>query len=485
MRRLSIRRIGAMALTTALAGATIAFLGVATPPARAADQPPDSPDPPAAMSAQSKLSAAIEIGLAAVDRALERKVPRRLATFDDRMTSCWHRRILGREVNVDCIYSGYVERSGPISLRAERGRLVAAAPVYGFVAGQGARRLAAMLHGTADGQMTVYAVARPRLRADWSVALDMEEGFRWEEPPVLTILGFQINLTRQVEPKIRAQLSRIGSEAQAEINALGLRAKAEAAWQRAFEAVKVVDAPEIWVRTTPQSIAFAGLHASGNVLEGSIELAGTTETFVGAAPAAAAPTPLPPLGTEVTEPGRFKIILPIDIDYAAIREKVAEAVKSSAQASGIGLRDLAIYPSDGKLVIGFRLATEAGQQGDPDGDWIYLTATPRVDSQTQAVQFPDLALTTTGAATLPPAIAGFLNDEPFRKALLEQARVRYQAEFEKALASVNARLSRPLGNGFRSEGHLAGAGVAGVHMLADRLRIDLFAEGQLKILYGL
>ncbi len=198
-------------------------------PARAQDQPAKEANPVSLTAAHASISAAIEFGLPALDHALERRVPRRLATFNDRATLCWHRRILRREVNIDCQYSGFVERTGPISLRAERGRLSAAVPLYGTVTGQGIGRFARLLHGIADGQLTFYATARPRLRPDWTVALDMSEGFRWQEPPILRILGFPINLTRFVEPRIRQQLQRVQAEADASLRALNLRGKAETA----------------------------------------------------------------------------------------------------------------------------------------------------------------------------------------------------------------------------------------------------------------
>src|SRR5262245_1809664 len=92
-------------------------------PASASGKPPLSVSEAAPMVAESKISAAIEFSIAALDRALERRIPKQLATFRDRTTSCWHRRVLGRYVNIDCEYSGYVERTGPVLLRAEGGRL--------------------------------------------------------------------------------------------------------------------------------------------------------------------------------------------------------------------------------------------------------------------------------------------------------------------------------------------------------------------------
>jgi hypothetical protein len=457
----------------------LAALGWSAATSRAQDKPPVSPDQATALTTESRISAAIEIGIPALDGTLDRMVPRRLASFQDRTTSCWHRRILGRDVNVDCTYSGYVERTGPISLRAEGGRLVASSSLYGTVTGRGTHRLTGLIHGTADGQMTLYVTAQPRLRPDWSVSLDMREGFRWNEPPVLTILGFSINLTRFVEPRISSQLVRVRSSAENAMRSLNLRSKAEAAWRQAFTAVKIVDAPQIWLRMTPQSVAFAGTHARGNSLDGAVEIAGTTETVVGSEPPVASPTPLPRLGDDVTEPGRFEVIVPIAIDYPAIAQKIRDQVTERAQAAGFALREVDVYPSAGKIVVGLRVAPEGGAD-----TWVYITATPGVDADNQAVALQDMTLPDS-IASAAPQLAALMKDSDLLQSLQQQLRMSYQAELQRILASASERLSRPLGNGFRSEGELRAAGVAGFALLADGLRLNLLASGRLTILYGL
>ena len=466
---------------TGLVSAAVFVMGTSLLPARAEDQPAKEANPVSLTAAHASISAAIEFGLPALDRALERRVPRRLATFNDRATLCWHRQILRREVNIDCEYSGFVERTGPISLRAERGRLSAAVPLYGTVTGQGIGRFARVLHGTADGQMTFYATARPRLRPDWTVALDMGEGFRWQERPVLRILGFSINLTRFVEPRIRQQLQRVQAEAEASLRGLNLRGKAETAWRHAFQAVKIIDAPEVWLQMSPQTAAFAGMHAHGNVLEGSMEITGTATTTIGAEPAAAAPTPLPSLGTDVAEPGRFEIVLPVDINYDAVRTKIQELATAMNNVGG-SLRDIAVRPSAGKIVIGLRLAS--AETTDKDGEWVYLTATPRLDGEKQTIAFPEISVSTSQQAGATSA-AALLKDDSFVQNLRQQLQVRYQAELDKIVGSVNARLTRSLGDGFRSEAHLTSAGVENMQVLDSGMRVDVHAGGDLKILYGL
>ena len=267
------------------------LLTVLSLPAAAAEKPPLSPDLATPPTTPSTISAVIEIGMPALTRAIERNVPRRLATFNDRMASCWHRRILGRQVNVGCEYSGYVERVGSIPLRAEHGRITAATPLFGTVSARGTGRWTSRLQGNANGELTLFASARPQLRPDWSVALDMSEGFRWTDEPVLTILGFRINIARYVEPRVRSQLGRIQSIFARNVQALNIRRKAELAWQHASKPVQIVDSPAIWLQMKPESIAFSGIDARNNMLEGSVQITGTTETTSGNEPASTSDRP--------------------------------------------------------------------------------------------------------------------------------------------------------------------------------------------------
>ena len=65
-----------------------------------------SADAVAPATTMSKISAIVEFGLADIDRALERKIPKRLVSFEDCTSRCWHRRVLGRMVDIDCTDDG-------------------------------------------------------------------------------------------------------------------------------------------------------------------------------------------------------------------------------------------------------------------------------------------------------------------------------------------------------------------------------------------
>ncbi len=81
-------RIGA-----ALLFATLLCTSSLCTSSRADEAPPVSPDKPTPLTTPSRVSATIEFGIPALAGDIERDVPRRLATFDERV-QCVHRRVL-------------------------------------------------------------------------------------------------------------------------------------------------------------------------------------------------------------------------------------------------------------------------------------------------------------------------------------------------------------------------------------------------------
>jgi hypothetical protein len=279
----------------------VAGMAVVVSPAFAATKPALAPDQDTPLVVQSRVSAVLSFSVHALVEDLDREVPRRLASFDDQLTTCGHRRgFFRRQVDIKCVVTGYIERTAPIYLRAEGNRVEAEVKLAGSVYGQGARGLGRLIHGVAQGAMDVFVDANPRLTRDWTVNLNMAQSYRWTEPPLLRIFGRDIPIAQYVEPQIQAQSRRVEGEVAAKLKAIDVRQKAEIAWQRAFTPVQIADST--WLRMTPQSVAFAGLRTTSDVLEGAIEFSGPVETDFGGTAPAVSPTPLPQLGSDVTDP---------------------------------------------------------------------------------------------------------------------------------------------------------------------------------------
>jgi Domain of unknown function (DUF4403) len=445
-------------------------------PAVGGEKPPIIPDQPSALTTTSRISATVEFGLAAIASTIERDIPRRLATIDERI-GCVNRRVLVFRVRANCDVDGFVDR-GAVSLSGRGGHVVGSVPIFGSIEGQGANRFTSRIHGEAEGRAMVEVEARPQLRKDWSLDLNFSDSYHWNEPPILHVLGRDIALTKYAEPSIRKQLGRIRLHAQEAARRLDLRDKAAKAWEQAFQPIQISQEPPVWLQITPASAAFAGIHANTKNLSGSLELTGTAQTLVGQAPAPVTPTPLPPLGNDVSQPGTFDILLPVRINYDALRDKIMQVVASSK--AGPVVKEMQIYPSSGKLVIGVRVA----KPGDTDpaaGEWVYLSSVLNVDPGQQSIRISNLA----GVSSLPDGSEAAQLQNQVLNQLKEIPDVGYGMAYQNLLNAANERLNRPLKNGFRMEGQLSSAKLDSIQLLADGVSITLRVSGDLKILYGM
>jgi Domain of unknown function (DUF4403) len=258
---------------------------------------------------------------------------------------------------------------------------------------------------------------------------------------------------------------------------LDLHAKAETAWRHAFDPVQLSDNPPVWLQLTPQSVAFAGVRASSTVLSGSLELSGSAETIVGQQPSAVKPTLLPALGHELSNPGSFDVILPIHVGYDVLKDKITHAIGMLPAVPGFSVRDVDVYPSSSKLVIGLRIA-ESDDKDPNAGRWIYLMGAIQVDAEGHAAHLSGLDVA-TGDEALSPVI------EPIMAQLRDKMSVDYGVAYQNLLNAANAKLSRPLKDGFRVQGHLDSAKLEKVYLPADGITMAFRASGELKILYGM
>jgi hypothetical protein len=444
--------------------------------ALAGQKPPVMPDQPSALTTASRVSATIEFGLPSIAAAIEHDIPRRLTTIDERIR-CVNRRVFVFRVRANCDVEGFVDR-GAMSLYGRGNHVVGSVPIFGTIEGQGANRFTSRIHGDAEGRAMVEVEARPRLSKDWSIDLDFSDSFHWSEPPVLHVMGRDIPLAKYAEPSIRKQLGRIRAHAQEAARRLDLHEKAAKAWEQAFQPVQISQDPPVWLQVTPTSAAFAGVHANTRDLSGSLELTGTAQTLVGQAPAPVTPTPLPPLGNDVDQPGTFDILLPVRVNYDTLRDKIMQVV--AASKAGALIKEMQIYPSSGKLVIGVRVA----KPGDTDpaaGEWFYLSSALTVDAGQQSIHISNLA----GDSSLPDGSEAAQLQNQILDQLKEIPDVGYGLAYQNLLSAANERLNRPLKNGFRMEGQLSSAKLDSIQLLADGVSIALRVSGDLKILYGM
>jgi hypothetical protein len=442
-------------------------------PAFALEKPPLSPDYDSPLIVQSKVSAVLSFSARALAEELNREVPRRLASFEDRETTCGHRRgFFRRQVDIQCVVTGYIERTSPVYLRAQGNRIEAEVKLDGSVYGQGAHGLGRLIHGIAQGAMDVFVDASPRLKPNWNFDLNIAQSYRWTEPPMLRIFGRDIPIARYVEPQIQTQSRRVEGEVAAKMRAIDVQAKAEAAWRRAFTPVQIAEST--WLRMTPQSVAFAGLPSTSDVLEGAIEFSGPVETDFGPTAPEVTATPLPQLGSDVSNPGHFEFLVPLKLSYQVLREAVQPI---ASQAFNTTVKDVNVYPSDGKLVVGLQFdSPPAGVDATTDG-WIYLTARLKPDAA-------GTSLVLDGAQIFSDkSDASGIDVSKVLDALRHKVLADYKPQYDVVLQQANAKLTRDLGGGFKSEGRFTSTNVTKVILLKDNIEVITEATGTLRVVY--
>ena len=74
---------------------------------------------------------------------------------------------------------------------------------------------------------------------------------------------------------------------------------------------------------------------------------------------------------------------------------------------------------------------------------------------------------------------------PIVAQLRDKMSVDYGIAYDNLLNAANGKLTRPLKDGFRMEGHLSSAKLEKTYLAADGMVIALRASGELKILYGM
>ena len=152
-----------------------------------------------------------------------------------------------------------------------------------------------------------------------------------------------------------------------------------------------------------------------------------------------------------------------------------QAVEAMPPVAGFAVRDVEVYPSSGKLVVGLRVAdTDAADAGK----WVYLSGAVQADADGRMIRLSSLDVIGNDEGL--SALAG-----PIAAQLGSKLNVDYGIAYDNLLNAANAKLNRPLKEGFRMEGNLSSASLNGVSLSADGVVIAVRAGGELKILYGM
>ena len=400
MIRIVGRRIGAALV---LAGVLASCKSTVTTPA-----PPRVDTAPPIVQQPSEIDVPITASVTDLERALNAKVPRTLWQIDEVKAKC----IPGQRVfkiklkitpDLSCHVVGQAVR-GRITVGGSGQILTLSMPVSVEVA---ARDIGKILKKgkTATAAARVRATARLGMTAAWQPTAKVDIDYSWTQVPGVDILGQRVKFASKVDPRLQQVIAGLERSLPRELAQLNARAQAEAAWRKGFVSLELNRKnPPVWLRVTPQRIAYGGYTVVGKDIRLALTATALTETYVGPRPEPLAPTPLPPLRFDARK-GATRLYVPVTASYAELEPVLAKALRKLS-AKGIGIPNVGqvavrfgkvtIYGTNaGRIAVGIEIHAE-GPTGllKPNGT-VWLTGMPVNAPGSQVVSVRDLAITGT------------------------------------------------------------------------------------------
>jgi hypothetical protein len=367
--------------------------------------PPRATDIVAVPPQTSIINVPVTADLAALRAALERAVPRKLWAIDKPGQTC----VASKQVKVlfakirtptlKCRIVGVVTR-GPLILSGSGENIFVAMPLHAVVSAEDIGGL--LKRETANADAHVRAVVRLDVAADWSPRGRITIAYDWVDAPHIDFLGQRVEFTSKADAKLKEVIAQLERTLPRELAKLHFREQVAHAWASAFTAVELNKAdPPVWMRITPQTLAYGGYAVSGRTLTLKLGMKARTETFVGPRPVDPQATPLPAVSRTAAAPGEILFAIPVIADYRELEPVLARALAKRSQrpfaVPGLGpvnarFGKVTIYGTEGgKIAVGLQFsATVPG--GAPSRGTVWLTAKPINAVNSRRVAFTDLSV---------------------------------------------------------------------------------------------
>lgn len=359
-------------------------------------------------SERSIIAVPISADARMLQRAIENAIPRTLWQINQREPRCiapQRVRVFGENIpvtpRISCTIVGQVTR-GNLSLRGEGRDIVIDIPIRATVS---ARDVGGVLRGeTATGSANVRARIRLDLQSDWRARGRASIEYRWRQEPGIDFLGQRIRFTHQADRELAPVIRDLERLVGREISSLNLRNDAASAWAQAFTSLQLNrENPPVWLRITPQRLAYGGFRLDRQRLHTNLTLEAVTETFVGPRPADPLATPLPALSRDLSA-ARLDVRVPVIADYAQLEPVILRAlVRRSARPFVLPAlgpvtarfeRVTAYGTSGGRIAVGLNIVarTQALNNRETRGT-VWVTAMPVNEPGSAIVRFTDIVVT--------------------------------------------------------------------------------------------
>lgn len=444
---INLRTAGSLMRALALAGLAASCSTTVTSPA------PPRVDTAAPIAEQpSYIDVPITAKIVELERALNARVPRVLWQIDEVKKACVPaQRIFKAKLkitpDISCRVVGAATR-GPITVGGAGEVLTLSMPVNVQVAAKDIGHIIKQQTGTAGAR--VRATARLGMTAAWQPTAKVDIDYRWTQVPGTEVLGQRLKFASKVDPRLQKVIADLEQTLPRELSALNARTEAAKAWDKGFIALQLnAKNPPVWLRVTPQRIAYGGYRVVGKDIQLYLTATALTETFVGPRPETKKPTPLPPLGFD-RPAANARLFVPVIASYAELEPVLAKALGKLAK-KGILLPKLGrvtvrfgkvtIYgTTGGKIAVGIQIeAEEPNGILKPKGQ-VWLTGMPVNEAGSQVVSVRDLAITGTTDSPATNMLAQVALSADTQGAIQSAMTENFSKDYNEVLRKANAAI---------------------------------------------
>jgi hypothetical protein len=394
--------------------------------------------------------------------------------------------------DIDCHIEGAVNR-GQIVLGGSGTTLNLTMPVSAHVTAGGRGDIGKNIHVTADGTITAAVSVQANIDANWQPTATVNADYSWDHTIGVTVLGIRISFADKVDPKIHAAIDSFKQQLPSILAKLNLKEQANSAWVKGFATLPVANAPDVWVRFTPNAVGYNGYQIANRILRLNVMAAGLTETFVGKRPVDSPLQPLPPLQRALPNPG-FNFVIPISADYQTLiniaKEQLKIGTSQTVNIPKIGVvkttfRDIRLYQTTGnRLAIGVTLDAQAPSSLLNVKGTVWLIADILIENDRKIINVKDFEIYSQTNNLPADLLVSVVEFEPINQLLRSAIEYNFSKNYQAAMQQANAALTRQIADGFILVGKIDSIAADSVTAGPEALLVRMSAKGNLELRTG-
>ncbi len=316
------------------------------------------------------------------------------------------------------------------------------------------------------------------LNNDWTVTtFTSPDGYEWLSKPVLKVGPVDVPITTIANTILNKNKNLLSNEIDKAIkNNLNFRKNIQDIWTSIQKPVKINDEYNIWLKASPTEISSTPILSNNGNIKISLGIKSVIETFIGKKPDFIPNNGLPDYKMVKSLDNQFKINLFSEISYNSIDSLTKKYLKNetfSQDKRSVTIKDIKVYGSDNKMIIGTTLA------GSFNGT-IYLSGKPVYDSISSNLKFTEIDFDIETQNALHKT-ASWLLHRKFTKMIEDKMFFPVGSKIEETKKLINQKIqSYNLNKNLVLNGKINEIKIQDIFLTPESVKIAVIFKGNLK-----